>query len=438
MLRQLKELIRPYYLKCVYFRLKKEHRPACFDLCWDFPTSSLEEFIATSTSEAGNRHDVVFLPMADWHMYTQRSQHLAGTFAEMGYTVFYLSPHLGREFPETYLNSPRSLISSLGPRLHEMHVHLWREPVYHHRSLRPDESALVADRVERLLRRDPARQVTLIVSFPVWWKVAAQLRERLGCKIIYDCHDLLTGFTDVGPDLLESENWLFAHSDAVLFSSKYLMRLCLDEHPVTQEKAVLVRNAVDWRDFCAEGSSARSNGSTRRKVIGYVGGLNWWFDTEAVERAALQHPEWDFVLIGPVASDKLDVLRGIPNIEFRGTVPYDQLLEQLANFDVGVIPFIKTPLTLATNPVKIYEYFACGLPVVSSSLPEVEQFAGLVYMAEDPDDFVKQVERALQEDGSLRQERMKVARRESWAARCQQIETHMKSLHLSHGPAYRI
>jgi hypothetical protein len=93
-----------------------------------------------------------------------------------------------------------------------------------------------------------------------------------------------------------------------------------------------------------------------------------------------------------------------------------------AQFDLGLIPFLRNELTLATNPIKLYEYFSHGLPVVSTRLPEVGLFGDLVYLADDPESFAAQVERAAEEtDQSLRERRIAIARQESWACRAEEL-----------------
>ena len=83
------------------------------------------------------------------------------------------------------------------------------------------------------------------------------------------------------------------------------------------------------------------------------------------------------------------------------------------------------PLTLATNPLKLYEYFACGHPVVSSPLPEVQEFDDLVYIATTAEKFVTQLEAAMEENNlSAAFGRRVVAERESWSARCTSIASH--------------
>jgi hypothetical protein len=94
----------------------------------------------------------------------------------------------------------------------------------------------------------------------------------------------------------------------------------------------------------------------------------------------------------------------------------------LAQCDAAMIPFLRTDLTMATNPIKLYEYFSQGLPVVSTRLPEVELYGDLVYLADGPREFSAQVARAVGEnDAARRERRMAIAQQESWTARAQQL-----------------
>ncbi len=419
-MRHLKELIRPFYLKWFYFRWKPENCPRSFLSCWWHPQMPLHSPSLEFEPQAGDRPDIVFLPMGDWHTARQRTQHFASTFAAMGHRCFYLNPHLGREFPTTYLNSPKTVVSSIEPRVWELHIHLIREPVFHHRCLLPEENRMVAATVERLLRTANSSNPVLVVSFPLWGEVATELSEKFGCRIVYDCHDLLAGFGNISADLIQAEERLMKRSDLVLFSAAKLLESTVEKIPEIGKKSVLVRNGVDVGDFAA--AAVRGERREEARTIGYVGALNFWFDTQAVMYAARAHPEWRFLLVGHVGSGNFDELRDISNVHFLGEVAYADLPSQLQQMDVGIIPFLKLPLTMATNPIKMYEYFACGLPVVSTRLPEVEAYDGKVYLADSPEEFCRQLETAMKEDNLLlREERIHIARYESWQMRCRQL-----------------
>ena len=109
-------------------------------------------------------------------------------------------------------------------------------------------------------------------------------------------------------------------------------------------------------------------------------------------------------------------------MEFTGEIPHSRIPELLREFRIALIPFRINPLTSMTNPIKMYEYFSCGLPVVSTPLPEAEAMGDLVYSGATPADFARQVTRALAEDDpSRRARRRAIAVRESWSERARNI-----------------
>ena len=91
-------------------------------------------------------------------------------------------------------------------------------------------------------------------------------------------------------------------------------------------------------------------------------------------------------------------------------------------FDVGIIPFRIEDLTLKANPLKLREYLAAGLPVVSSDLPEVRKYGDLVHVAAGADGFVAAIERALEDrSGVAAAARVQAMKHESWDARVEEI-----------------
>jgi len=102
------------------------------------------------------------------------------------------------------------------------------------------------------------------------------------------------------------------------------------------------------------------------------------------------------VLVGPVAAALRDAeLLREPNVHVLGHRPYDDLPAYVQHFDVGVIPYALSAWTVAVDPLKLLEYLAAGLPVVTTAIPEAAKFAEHVAVAHDADEFVAEVGRAL-------------------------------------------
>lgn len=412
-MRRLKEAVRPYYLRWLYFPLRPGQRPHAFRACWQFPFEKIRGSVRLAPAA---RPDLLFYPMTDWHTRMQRTQHLVRAFARQGFRCIYVNPHLGREFESTPLFDPDHRLSHIEENIYELHVRLPREPVFHDRLLTREEEAQVFSAIRQILpQRGPAMQV---LSFPLWLDVARRFREEAGFPMIYDCHDLLSGFQNIGREIISAEQELLRQADLVLFSAQGLM----NQYGAGLKKSLLVRNAVDASHF----DLART---TSTPVVGYVGALDSWFDIDAVRQAALSYPKCRFVLAGRVEYKPIRRLASLRNVEFVGETPYDRVPELLAGFQAALIPFRITPLTLMTNPIKMYEYFSCGLPVVTTPLPEAQSMGDLVYLASTPTDFARQVGHALAEDDrSRRMRRREIALLESWDARARDISDECQSL----------
>jgi O-antigen biosynthesis protein len=428
-----KDYLRPYYLKWLYFKIWPERRANYLSEWWNephfpLPAKSSPKILATLNEQApqeSDRPDLLFLPMTDWHSRIQRTQHLAMRFGSLGTRCYYLNPHLGREFRGPYSRWNDVRAGTVARQVLELHVHLPREPVYHHRMLTRGETGRLFNAVSRLVKAGSGRKAIQLVSFPLWAPLAERLKREFGFPVVYDCHDLLSGFRDISSDIVAAEPALLENADLVCFSSEWLLTEAVRHRPSIRDKSIVVRNGVNLEDFAGIAPKERSGSPT----IGYAGSLNFWFDVEAIRKAALRHPEWRFTLIGRVESESIVSLRALPNVVLEGEVPYSEVTRRMAEFDVAVIPFLNIPLTRATNPLKVYEYLCLGIPVVSTRLPEVEPFEGLVYLSDSADDFVRQLEVAVAEDdSSLRGRRKLAAESNSWLARCEQLNQRLDSL----------
>ncbi|MEP6540142.1 MAG: glycosyltransferase [Bryobacteraceae bacterium] len=408
-----KETIRPFYLRWLYFPLFPSRRPEHFQESWRYPMQT--------PGATGKTPALLFLPMTDWHTRIQRTQHLARTFASQGHQCFYLNPHLGREFPSPYFFSDSPKLHTLEPLIAELHIHLPLEPVFHERLLSVHENELIVNAIQTVLGAGKPPKLLQMVSFPLWIDAAQQLRRQFGFPIVYDCHDVLSGFRKISREIVEKESALFETSDLVVFSSHKLLQENVARYPYLKSKSILVRNAVD--ESWLNGSAAsRKPASGAEIIVGYVGALDFWFDVDAVENAAGAHPEWKFLLIGRVEDKRILRLSRLPNIVFAGEVPHSELHKYMATFRAALIPFLPSDLTMGTNPIKLYEYFSYGLPVVSTDLPEMNEFRTLLYLYDHPGQLTERLERAVEEnDAFLRQSRIGIAHRESWTARVNQL-----------------
>lgn len=161
--------------------------------------------------------------------------------------------------------------------------------------------------------------------------------------------------------------------------------------------------------------------SEAQKRVGYVGAIDHRLDLDLLECAFRSFPEIDFVFLGRVSQAAVaERLSAYPNVLLAGTRPYVELPQHLSQFDVGIIPFLRTPFTACIYPMKINEYLAVGLPVVSTNFGDMREFGAWAHLADSTDSFLEGLAYALepQEIQNI-QARKTFAAQQTWAGRAE-------------------
>jgi hypothetical protein len=99
---------------------------------------------------------------------------------------------------------------------------------------------------------------------------------------------------------------------------------------------------------------------------------------------------------------------------------------------VALMPFRVNELTLNANPLKVREYLAAGLPVISSDLPEVRK-VGLCHLASSAQEFPARVQECLNQGAGPDLARAERVVPESWEARVEEIRQHVADTLLRKG-----
>jgi glycosyltransferase involved in cell wall biosynthesis len=108
--------------------------------------------------------------------------------------------------------------------------------------------------------------------------------------------------------------------------------------------------------------------------------------------------------VDPRWSDDLD----LPNVRFLPRYRNDEMPSLLADADVGLIAYAVDEFNAGSSPTKLFEYFALGLPVVSTALPYPAEEEALLRTASSPGEFAAAIDAALADDGG-RAERVALA-----------------------------
>ena len=351
--------------------------------------------------------DIVCFSIVEWEFLFQRPQQLLSRLADLGHRVYYVSQFFEPAPGAPDLHRLRSRVYAL--RLRGSAGRLFSE------ELSSGDADAVFASLASLREREGLTSAVSIVHQPFWWPLVERARQAFGWGVLYDCMDDHAGFQTNARPVESSERGILEGADTVVASSRVLeRRLGAANRPVE-----LIPNGCDVEYFSSIAPRSRKG----RPTVGYYGCIADWFEADLVADVAERRPDWNFVLIGPTYLADLTRLPALPNVTFPGVVPYGQLLDRIEPIDVFLLPFHRSPLTEAANPVKAYEIMATGRPLVSVPLPELEPFGDLVRFGSSPLEFERRIEEALREDEpGIVDRRRDFARRNSWDARAARFD----------------
>ncbi|WJD64039.1 glycosyltransferase [Pseudomonas kurunegalensis] len=355
--------------------------------------------------------DYIFWGVIDWHFRHQRPQQLAQALAKAGRRVFYVSVNLV-DCPDEGFNVEQ--LDSDG-RLFQINLYAKGAPVIYYNPAGVDTTNQLRNSIGSVLSWANSRALVSVVQHAFWYETATVLPNS---KVVYDCMDHHEGFGNVSEEMLAIEKALVSNSDLTITTSSWLDELV----GKSTSRRALIRNAGEYGHFARRPTEV-FKAQEGRRIIGYYGAIAEWFDVDLLEAIAARFSQHLILLIGADTVNAAARLSRYDNVVFTGEKPYSELPGYLHAFDVCLLPFKVIPLTLATNPVKVYEYLSAGKPVVSVDLPEIRQFENLVHTAPDHQAFLDAVDQVLTHPSSEHdvQLRQSFASNQTWLHRAGQL-----------------
>jgi glycosyltransferase involved in cell wall biosynthesis len=290
-------------------------------------------------------------------------------------------------------------------------------PFYGTPAIRALNTRLVTWQVRRAARRLGLEMPTCLVTIPTAWAAARRLPVR---SVIYNRSDKHSEFGETDQTYIRDlEEQLLRGADRVLYVSRALME---QESAYTAGRARFLDHGVDLDRFRLGLPESADLADIGRPRLGFFGGFDdYVIDFDLLERLAKSIPEAEVILIGD-ATCSMDRLTSQPNVTWLGYRPYEQIPSLGAGFDVALMPWQQNGWIEACNPIKLKEYLALGLPVVSTDFPEVRHYDHVVRVAHDHDSFVDLVRETMRDGGpGTPESRHAVVSGSSWERRAQEL-----------------
>ncbi|QIN82493.1 glycosyltransferase [Rubrobacter tropicus] len=217
--------------------------------------------------------------------------------------------------------------------------------------------------------------------------------------------------TGLGELASRAERWTVTRADAVLTVSELLKdyAVSLGAEP---GRVHVVPNGVDAGRFYPGGPERGLRerwGLGEGPVLGFVGGLRPWHGVEVLpallERLKRAHPDARLVVAGdgPLRKElERDAgERGMrESVVFTGSLPHEDVAPLIRLFDVALAPYPRPDHDFYFSPLKLFEYMACGVPVVAAALGQIPEVVrdgetGLLYPPDDRDALASACDRLL-------------------------------------------
>jgi len=255
-----------------------------------------------------------------------------------------------------------------------------------------------------------------IVADPLWEPFITKAEFDVIC---YDCLDTLeTHPTSELTAMRKQQKKLISKSDIVFVTAAKLKEDILS---IAREKQVItVSNGVDTNFFESNKDPKKITDYERRnsKIVGFIGTLHLWVDIDLIYTAAQRLTGVDFLLIGPFRPELERYKHDKPeNVFTLGAKEYSKIPAYIDMLDVGLIPFKPGPISESTDPVKLYEYFSLGKPVVTTYLRQLEELdnGSLLRMTKTTEEFIEAIAFFLKHDVEPWQvSRKLIAQRNLW------------------------
>ena len=341
--------------------------------------------MTTKRSFQNNSYDLICFSHLRWDFVYQRPQHLFTRFARDRRVFFIEEPIFGDDGPRFEVSKREGELLVVQPRLPHG----------------TDIDAVMPDLIGSLRAENEIGECVLWFYTPMMLPWADAIEPA---AIVYDSMDELSMFKGAPPQLLAREKDLFARADVVFTGGQSLYEAKRDKH----HSVHAFPSSIDASHF-EQALTIENEPEDQRAIahprIGFCGVIDERTDIDLLERIAELRPDWQFVMLGPVAKiDEADLPRQ-GNIHYLGSRNYKDLPAYIGGWDVAMMPFALNDSTRFISPTKTPEYLAAGRPVVSTPIHDVVRpygEKGLVHIAATAEEFVDAIEKAMSEDSETR------------------------------------
>lgn|SRR3989338_3098651 len=257
------------------------------------------------------------------------------------------------------------------------------------------DSELHAGNISRILKDLKFENFVLWIATPRMVDVASSIPSKIK---IFDAIDDMLAHPQMArfyKRIKKAYDWVENNADLICIAAEGQRRMFRKSSSL-----FLMPNGVD-SIFLRSGTNEMpiDMKDVPMPIVGYIGVLQDRLDIPLVEAAASILHDYNFVFVGPVKDySYFKPLTKYRNVRFLGRKRYAEIPAYIRSFDVCIIPHKVNEFTDSMDPLKIYEYLACGKPIVSTPVAGTERFKGYIALAQGPTGFADAIKQAFLTD----------------------------------------
>lgn len=161
--------------------------------------------------------------------------------------------------------------------------------------------------------------------------------------------------------------------------------------------------------------------------VGFIGAISNRLDFNLLFKLVKQTPKINYIFVGPISFDinvsskpinrlsqKLFSFKNVTHIDL---IPKNMIAQFINTLKIAIIPYdIKDEFNRLSYPMKLFEYFAMGKPVISTPIEELKQFPSLVFIGNTPELWQQHINNILSKPWpiNLQQKEKDLAHKNSW------------------------
>lgn len=277
----------------------------------------------------------------------------------------------------------------------------------------------------------PSKTRVLYIFHPMFAEYVDTIEHDI---LVYHPYDDFSKQGEMGPQSEIGEKRLIGQANEIITPSIDLTHNLKEKYH--REDIHTVNNGVDFEAFSSNkiGFHPTDILSIVKPRIGYIGSINVKVDLDLLYLLSNKFEHASFILVGAVGflgkkKSVFDKLKQQKNVFFLGSKPHTELPAYARAMDCLLMCYDNSPELWAkyAYPLKLNEYLAARVPVVSCELSSVEGLDELVDVAYTKEEWISAVRNILEGNYSKINSGYEYAAKQDWSNRVNAIVALLKS-----------